>query len=97
MNFVKSHDYFGRDVKEIPCITGSGSPSGATEGVPGCLYMNTLNGNVFRCVGIRDTGTIWESLTGLPDAAPEDEGKVLQIKDGVPSWAGVIDVSGEGM
>ena len=97
MNFVKSHDYFGLDVKEIPCITGSGPPTGATDGVPGCLYMNTLTGSLFRCIGKGDTGTVWESLTGLPDVTSEDEGKVLQVKGGVPSWAGVVDVSEGGM
>lgn len=41
MNYVDSFNLFGKDVKQIPCITGEGSPTSTTIGAVGMLYMDT--------------------------------------------------------
>lgn len=98
MNYVESLSFFGVDAKEIPCLRGSGAPTTATDGAVGSLYMNTLTGDIYRCIAVDATaGCTWETLIGVPDATTDDEGKILQVVEGKPAWAGVIDVSEEGM
>ena len=61
MNYVKSSNMFGVDTKEIPCITGEGVPTTETEGAVGCLYMNTLTGEIYKCTAIADGAYTWVS------------------------------------
>lgn len=53
MNYVESFNLFGTPAKEIPCIKGEGVPTKTTEGAIGCLYMNTLTGDMYKCVSIK--------------------------------------------
>ena len=64
MNFVKSLTMLGSDVKEIPCITGSGAPTGNTLGAIGSLYMNATNGSMYKCVNIVGGSRVWENVLG---------------------------------
>ena len=62
MNYVKSFDFFGVNAKEIPCITGEGAPTTSTEGAVGCLYMNTTNGDVYKCTAVSGGSYTWVAL-----------------------------------
>lgn len=52
MNYVKHLNLFGVEAKQIPCITGNGAPTTATEGAVGCLYMDTQTGEMYKCTEI---------------------------------------------
>lgn len=59
MNFVKFFNLFGTRVRQIPCLKGSGAPNGETKGAVGCLYMNTDNGNLYKCTASVDGVCTW--------------------------------------
>ena len=61
MNYVKSFNLFGIEAKEIPCITGNGVPTTATEGEVGCLYMNIYTGDVYKCTAATNGVYTWTS------------------------------------
>lgn len=65
MNYVESFDLFGIDAKQIPCIKGSGAPTTSTEGAVGCFYMNTDNGDVYKCTAAADGVYTWENAVEL--------------------------------
>ena len=69
MKYVEHLKLLGVDAKQIPCITGEGEPSTATEGAIGCLYMNTLNGDIYKCISINGGDYIWENLIGDIESA----------------------------
>ena len=60
MKYVKRLEMFGVNAKEIPCIKGSGAPTTATEGAVGCLYMDSDNGDLYKCVAQKDSEYLWE-------------------------------------
>lgn len=64
MNFVESLNLFGVPAKEIPCIRGSGAPSATTAGAVGSLYMNTENGDVYKCTAAADGVYTWVAFEG---------------------------------
>lgn len=64
MNYAQSFDFFGTPVKQIPCILGSGAPTTATEGGVGCFYMDTDNGEVYKCIAVTDNTYTWAPLGG---------------------------------
>lgn len=59
MNYVESLNMLGEEAKQIPCITGKGTPNESTEGAVGCLYMNTDNGETYKCIAVKDGAYIW--------------------------------------
>ena len=60
MNYVESLKLFGVEVKEIPCICGSGAPTTSTFGAVGCRYMDVYTGDTYRCTAAADQIYIWE-------------------------------------
>lgn len=74
MNYVESLNLFGVEAKEIPCIRGSGAPTATTGGAVGCLYMNTDNGDMYKCVSMTDAGCVWEEVGGGGSVAITDDG-----------------------
>lgn len=62
MNYVKHLDFNNIEVKEIPCIRGSGAPSTNTDGAVGCLYMNTATGHIYKCTKASGGTYTWEDL-----------------------------------
>lgn len=62
MNYVDSLDIFGIEAKEIPCIKGSGAPLSSTVGAVGLFYMNTDNGDVYKCTDVNDNKYTWEPM-----------------------------------
>lgn len=55
MNYVNNLNINGTDIKEIPCIKGSGLPSlniPFAEWAIGLLYINTDNGDLYRCIDV---------------------------------------------
>ena len=55
MIFTNTNTAFnGVEYKEIPCITDEGAPTETTEGAVGCLYMNTDNGDVYKCIAVNN-------------------------------------------
>lgn len=101
MNYVESLNMFGVPAKEIPCIKGRGVPSSATEGAVGMFYMNTDNGDLYKCTAATESGNTWEEVSGSSgisvvatrewyDGDVKKTTKTLQMPDG-----SLIDV-GEG-
>lgn len=64
MNYVKHLNLFGVDAKQIPCITGEGAPTTATEGAVGCLYMDTQTGEVYKCTAENGGAYTWAAFAG---------------------------------
>lgn len=62
MNFVKNHNQYGVEAKEIPCLTGYGEPTTETEGAVGCLYMDKDTGAVYKCTSATDGSYVWEAF-----------------------------------
>lgn len=61
MGFVEKFNFFGTEAKQIPCICGEGMPTTETEGAVGCLYMDTLTGETYKCVAVADSVYTWVS------------------------------------
>jgi hypothetical protein len=69
MNYVDHFNLFGIDAKQIPCDTGEGAPTTTTVGAVGCFYMDTLTGDVYKCVSVNGGVYGWELFgSGSPDA-----------------------------
>lgn len=64
MNYVESFNLLGVEAQQIPCITGEGAPTTATEGAVGCFYMDTLTGNIYKCTAVLDEIYTWETFEG---------------------------------
>ena len=66
MNFVESLSIFHVDAKEIPCLTGNGTPTEKTQGAPGVLYMDTATGELFKCRTADEVNMMytWEEIGG---------------------------------
>lgn len=59
MNYVESFNLLGVEAKQLPCIKGEGAPTTATEGAVGCLYMDTLTGDTYKCTAASDGVYTW--------------------------------------
>lgn len=57
MDYVEHINIFGADVKQNPCIKGEGAPTTETIADVGFFYMNTLNGDTYRCISVSEKGT----------------------------------------
>lgn len=62
MDFVSHTNMLGVEAKEIPCIPGKGAPTVATKGAVGCLYMNTDNGDMYKCTAVNNGSYVWEPI-----------------------------------
>lgn len=62
MEYVESFNLFGTKVSQIPCIKGDGAPTTTTVGAVGCLYMNTDNGNLYKCTAVADGVYTWVKI-----------------------------------
>lgn len=60
MNYVKHLNLFGVDAKQIPCDAGEGAPTTSTVGAVGCLYMDKLTSDIYKCISASDDMYIWE-------------------------------------
>lgn len=67
MNYVESFNFYGTSAKQIPCTRGEGVPTTKTEGAVGSLYMNTVNGDLYKCVAINNGSYIWIELSNKAD------------------------------
>ena len=87
MNYVEHFDLYRVKAKQIPCITGEGVPTTETEGAIGCLYMDTLTGELYKCTAIADGVYTWKPIIDdesaeLPTVTENDNEKILQVVDG---------------
>lgn len=62
MNYVNSLNLFGVPAKEIPCIKFEGAPTESTVGAVGLLGMDTLTGDVWKCISESDGNYTWENI-----------------------------------
>lgn len=72
MNYIDHLNLFGVEAKEIPCNTGSGMPTERTVGAVGLLYMNTDNGDIYKCIAVNGNSYTWKSMeasVGSPKAS----------------------------
>ena len=72
MNYVESLNLFGVEAKEIPCVRGSGAPTGSTDGAVGLLYMNTDTGDIYKCTAENNGAYTWSPVGNgsAEDAVP---------------------------
>jgi hypothetical protein len=88
MNYVKNHNTFGVETKEIPCIVGKGAPSIITN-VVGLLYMDEDTGEVYKrtadgwvlLVEIPDTPNIYVADSKPTDLTPYEIGDIILVKE----------------
>lgn len=66
MNYVDSFDLFGVKARQKACIPGEGAPTPATKSAVGDLYMDTLTGNIYKCVSVRDGVYAWQYIDVKP-------------------------------
>ena len=64
MNYVEGIKIGGATAAQIPCIKGKGVPTTKTAGAVGCLYMDTDNGDMYKCTAVKDEAYIWEMVCG---------------------------------
>lgn len=84
MNFVENSDFFGVEASQIPCINGEGAPTTETEGAVGCLYMDTLTGEIYKCTEVSDSVYTWERFRGVKDVIIRSDKKIY-VQDAVYS------------
>lgn len=84
MNYVDSYDIFGVEIKQIPCITGTGAPSTSTVGAVGMLYMDTDTGDMYKCVATASGVYTWVGF-GSPSASVTKISDVTLLSAG---WVG---------
>lgn len=63
--FVNSSDNSEVTAAQIPCITGEGEPTTATEGAVGCFYMDTETGDTYKCVSVVEGVYTWKPSNEL--------------------------------
>lgn len=109
MNYVTHLNIGGVEAKEIPCITGAGAPTTTTEGAPGCLYMDTLTGGVYKCTAASDGVYSWSGVgdgtsvtianivesaaSGGKNVVTFSDGTILTIRNGTAGPPGVDSVN----
>lgn len=49
MRYVKDFDFFGDDIRQIPCLTGKGAPASVLAVEVGILYLDTDEGKLYKC------------------------------------------------
>lgn len=72
MEYVKHLNLFGVDVKEIPCIPGTGAPTLETEGTAGLFYLDTDTSMLYLCTGAVEGGFGWKAI---PEAIVGPQGE----------------------
>lgn len=86
MNYVKSFDLFGVPAMQIPATPGSGTPTTATEGAVGCLYMDTDTGNLYKCIAVADGAYTWVECESSGSA---DVSEIVdEVLAALPTWTG---------
>lgn len=84
MNYVESFNLLGVAVMQIPCVKRKGAPTTATKGAVGLLYMNTDNGDMYKCIAVTGNTYTWVALVEMPKnivqsvngIAPDENGNV---------------------
>ena len=86
MKFVKNHNQYGVEAKEIPCLIGQGEPTVETEGAVGCLYMDEGTGAMYKCTSAIDDFYTWKNVgegggsgVYIGDEAPTNENVTVWI------------------
>lgn len=64
------------DEKHVQCITGEGAPTTTTEGEVGSLYMDTVNGDIYKCIAVNADGCVWVS----GESANEETGELFEYE-----------------
>lgn len=72
MNYVKSLNALGIEMRQLPCIPGKGEPTTATEGAVGDLYMNTDTGELYKCTSMVDGVCSWVKVGGCTGGGSVD-------------------------
>lgn len=92
MNYVENFNFYGVDAKEIPCIKGEGAPTETTEGAVGCLYMDTLTGDMYKCTNVSDGIYTWVTFEGeIVQTMGDSETAVMSQKAVTDELNGKID------
>ena len=63
MNYVDKLNFFGVEAMQSPCIKGEGAPTTSTEAAVGFFYMDTLTGEVYKCVAVSGNVYTWEPFS----------------------------------
>lgn len=63
--YYKNLNINGTDFKIAVNIAGAGAPTTATEGVVGMIYMNTNNGDLYKCTSVLGSTYTWVEALGV--------------------------------
>ncbi len=80
MDYVTHHNLLGVEAKEIPSITGKGTPTAETEGAVGCLYMDEDTGYMYKCVAASDGVYTWVAVIDVVQGPGDSETVVMSQK-----------------
>lgn len=75
MDYVESLNFFGVEAKQIPCIKGNGVPTKATKGAVGCLYMDTVTGDMYKCTAVVGSVYTWKKVVEEDKVISQAESK----------------------
>ncbi len=62
MNYITHFNVLGTEALQIPCITNVGAPDTSTEGAIGCLYVDTLTGDLYVCTSAWAGEHTWKKI-----------------------------------
>lgn len=91
MNYVDGLNFYGVNVKEIPCIKGSGAPTTSTVGAVGCLYMDIDNGGLYKCIAVTDGSYTWTSIADGEEPQPQVTSGHVSIADNTYTMTLTLD------
>ena len=90
MNFVKNHNQYGVEAKEIPCLVSHGEPTEETKGAVGCLYMDEDTGELYKCIAVSVGVYTWAAVEGGGGSGVivDTDEIVDAVLDALPTWEG---------
>lgn len=78
----------GNFTTTMQCILGSGEPTAETLGAVGCMYMDSYNGDLYKCTAENDGLLTWEFIgnrfSAILIGGKEDVGREIEISAGLP-------------
>ena len=84
MEHVESFDLFGAEVRQLPCRRGTGAPTASTIAAVGDLYMDTNNGELYKCTAVAEGVYTWVPVgtgSGGDSIVCEASGSTISITD----------------
>lgn len=81
MNYVEAFNLLGIEAKQIPCINGEGAPTTVTEGAVGCLYIDTVTNDIYKCTNAENSEYLWIRIDDSFDIVMNKGSNLLNIEE----------------